>query len=63
MYKASSRKFKLAPCCKCGTMIECVHRSKTLKCWDCSMKMIKKYQRQHNALHVKTNYAEAINNK
>lgn len=54
------QQFKTAPCCWCGKETECVHATKTLKCWDCRMKMIKDYQKERKALKIYTNYAEPI---
>ena len=54
------RTLKTAPCCWCGQETECIHKTKTLKCWDCRMKMIKDYQHEHRSLLINTNYAEQI---
>lgn len=47
-----SRTLKTAPCCWCGKPTECIHKTQTLKCWDCRMKMIKDYQYQHRAMQA-----------
>jgi hypothetical protein len=46
------RTMQTAPCCWCGQPTECIHRTSTLKCWDCRMKMIKDYQYQHRAMQA-----------
>ena len=51
--KRPKRRFlKEAPCCWCGRNTECIHITKTLKCWDCRMKMIKTYQFEHRSMQV-----------
>lgn len=52
------RKIQEHPCCWCGKPTECIHRTKTLKCWNCRMKMIKDYQHQHNALNTHIQYLD-----
>ena len=53
-----TRTFKEYPCCWCGQLTECIHKTQTLKCWTCRMKMIKDYQHSHNAKNVLTQYIE-----
>ncbi|MDF2736648.1 MAG: hypothetical protein K0S93_504 [Nitrososphaeraceae archaeon] len=50
------RTLQMAPCCWCGVPTECIHKTKTLKCWDCRMKMIKDYQYAHNAMNTYHQY-------
>jgi hypothetical protein len=50
------RKMQTHPCCWCGEPTTCINKTKTLKCWDCRMKMIKDYQHQHNALNTHQHY-------
>ena len=56
------RTLNIIPCSVCGIPTECVNKTKTLKCWNCRMKMIKDYQHEHRALKIYTNYAEPITN-
>lgn len=53
-----SRTLKEEPCCWCGKLTECIHKTKTLRCWDCRMKMIKDYQHTHNAMNTIRQYIE-----
>lgn len=52
------RKMQTAICCGCGQPTECVHKTKTLRCWECRMKMIKDYQHKHNAMNTIRQYLE-----
>jgi len=49
---------KIAPCSQCGEPTPCINRTKELKCWDCRMKMITDYRREHRSLKIHTNYAK-----